>query len=236
MTLAALVVPRGHQQFLHDLRFVSVPLELLTIALVARRVLRGGNLFGDGRVAAIVNAEVAILAYALFCWRKKSQRDIEGWGAVVAAFLMLLVFESIGMHLLVQHWNVKAAWIVTALDLYGILWLLGDYHALRLRPSFVRDGVLHVRHGLRWSADVALSNIAAVEPAPLDWKRKGILRLTLLDDPRFLIRLAEPVTVHGLAGIRRTVDTIAVNAHDAEAFAAPSGCSRQPTNSPAATS
>jgi hypothetical protein len=224
MTVAALVVPRGQQQFLHDLRFISVPLELVTLALVGRRVLRGGNVFGGGRLAAIVNSEVAILGYALFAWRTPSRRvDKSGWGSIVVCFLVLIGFESIGVHLLVAHWSAKAAWIVTALDLYGMLWLIGDYHALRLLPTFIAGGVLHVRHGLRWSVDVPLTNIAAIEDAPAEWKRKGVLKLTLLDDPRYLVRLAEPVAATGLMGIRRMIDTIAVNPDDAEALAAARG-------------
>jgi hypothetical protein len=176
MMVAALVVPRGHQDFLHNLRFVSIPLELLTIALLARRI-RGGQAIlpvdqsrgqaGLPVLHAIVMGEFAILWYALFSWRKQPERyarsftvhEESGWGTLVAGIVMLIVFESIGVHLLMQRWSVIAAWVVTGLDVYGVLWLLGDYHALRLRPSYVEDGLLHIRYGLRWSVDVPLDQI-----------------------------------------------------------------------------
>jgi len=233
MMLAAFVVPRGQQQFLHDLRFVSVPLEIVTIILIAKRLVRVRDvetatreLFGDTRLAAFVAAEVGILWYALFCWRKKPQEsgftvhERSGWVSIVACILTLLIAESIGMHLLVQMWSPIAAWVVTSLDLYGMLWLIGDYHALRLRPSFAENGVLHVRHGLRWSAEIALDNIDSVDDIreESEWKRKGVLKLAMLDEPRILVRLREPVVAHGLAGFRRTIDAVAVLPDDLDAF------------------
>jgi hypothetical protein len=40
--------------------------------------------------------------------------------------------------------------------------------------------------------------------------RKDVLKVAILDDPRWLITLREPVVVHGLAGLRKTVRAIAL--------------------------
>jgi len=233
MALAAFVVPRGQQQFVHDLRFISAPLELVTTVLVVRRLRRVRDLsaatralFGETRLASFVECEIGILWYALFAWREEPKErgftihERCGWGSIVVCFLTLLVFESIGMHFLVLHWSAKAAWIVTALDVYGMLWLIGDYHALRLRPSFTEDGIVHLRYGMRWTLTTPLTNIAGIdEPqGEADWKRKGVLKMAMLDEPAVMIRLHEPVVAIGIAGIRRTVDAIAVLPDDMEAF------------------
>ena len=233
MMLAAFVVPRGQQQFLHDLRYLSAPLEIVTLVLLGRRLARVRDvesatraMFGNSRVADFVACELSILWYALFCWRKKPEQSgvtvhqRNGWGTIVACILCMLAFESIGMHLLVQMWSTKAAWVVTALDFYGVLWLLGDYHALRLRPTFSADGILHLRYGLRWSADIPLAEIESIDEVrnEWEWKRKNVLKMAMLDEPKFLVRLRRPVTVNGLAGIRRTIDAVAVLPDDAEAF------------------
>ena len=221
MMLAALVVPRGQQQFLHDLRWLSAPLEVVAIVLFAKRAAAGNS-----RVAQFAMAEVEVLKYALFAWRKQpAEQGItvhqrSGWGTIVACILMLIGFESIGMHLLVQLWSVKAAWIVTALDLYGALWLIGDYHALRLRPTYAKDGILHLRYGLRWNAEIALDDIESVDElrGEAEWKRQGVLKMAMLDEPKYLVRLRRPVTVNGLAGIRRTIHAIAILPDDIDAF------------------
>jgi hypothetical protein len=239
MALAAVLVPRGQQAFLRDLRFLGAPMELLLLGALAHRVFRASRdrstspdpyeriyaasriVVGEGRAAEVVASEAATMYYALFCWRKQpaevegqpfTVHERSGWGTVVACILVLLVAESIGLHLLVQLWSTKAAWIVTFFDVWGILWLLGDYHGLRLRRSSITDDALELRYGLRWSATIPRTNIAAVTEihAESEWKRKDVLKVAMLDEPRWLITLHEPVTMRGMAGLRKTVRAIAL--------------------------
>jgi hypothetical protein len=250
MAVAALVVPRGQQQFLHQLRLLAMPLDLVTIGLLLRRLAtmrRSAEeapdvhelieraavaALGNERVAGFVASEIAILYYALFCWRKQpatppgmraiSVHERSGWGSVAACIVVLIAFESIGMHLLVQHWSTTAAWILTALDLYGMLWVLGDYHALRLRPTLISPAAIQLRYGLRWSARIEGDNIAAIDPVrgEVDWKRRRTLKVALLDEPKVLIRLRQPIVVRGLAGLTKTIDSVAILPDDEAAFAA----------------
>lgn len=247
--VAALLVPRGQQAFLHQLRLVAAPLDVITLVLVGRKLLqlRSGSgsgdvetriqraaqaVFGDGVVAAAVASELSVAWYGLFCWRRKvdvpadaeavTVHERSGWGSVVVCIIVLLAAESIGMHLLLQLWSTKAAWIATALDAYGMLWLIGDYHALRLRPTLVRREAIEFRHGLRWNAVVERANIASIERVRREeeWKRHGTLKIALLDEPQFLVTLREPVTAHGIVGMRKTIDAIAIRPDDGEAFVA----------------
>jgi hypothetical protein len=233
MMLAAFVVPRGQQQFLHDLRYLSAPLEIVTLIFLARRLAKVRDvesatraMFGNSRVADFVASEVSILWYALFCWRTKAPEEgftvhqRNGWGTIAACIVAMIGFESIGVHLLVQQWSTTAAWVVTALDIYGALWIIGDYHALRLRPTYAADGILHLRYGLRWNAEIPLDEIESIDDVhgEAEWKRKNVLKMAMLDEPKYLVKLRRPVTVNGLAGIRRTIDAIAVLPDDIEAF------------------
>lgn len=228
---AALILPRSDQAFLHQLRWIAAPLELLTLGLLANSVWRrrpGG--VRERVVGGIVTTEVAILYYALFSWRAEPEVPADaiaitthkrsGWGTVVVCFIVLIAFESVGLHLLVQNWSVKWAWIFTALDVYGALWLIGDYHALRLRPTLIREGEIELRHGMRLNATIARDNIAAVEAITNEaqWKRKGVAKLALLDEPKYLIRLHEPVLAEALAGFKRKIDAVAILPDDPAAF------------------
>jgi hypothetical protein len=241
-SIAGIVVPRIDQAFLHQLRWIAAPLEIVTVGLLVvsmgRRRLAGANLIQESATAplrdriimAILMSEVAILHYALFAWRAEpvvpsdavaiTTHKRSGWGTVVVCFIVLIAFESIGLHLFVQHWSVKAAWIFTALDLYGALWLIGDYHALRLLPTLIRADAIELRHGMRLSAIIARDNIASIDTISneAEWKRKGTAKIALLDEPRFLIRLREPVVAMGIAGIRRTIDSVAILPDDPAAF------------------
>jgi hypothetical protein len=248
VTLATLAIPRGHHQFLVQLRYVSAPLEIVTLVLIGRRIARmrvagtvqgdtyaridaaARAVLGDSKIATFVAMEVTIVYYSLFAWRTPAPESEEtitlhkesGWGSILACILVLLVSESIGLHLALQLWfRAGVVWTVTALDIYGILWLLGDYHALRLRPSVASGDTFQIRHGLRWSVDVPLANVASIDRVANEeeWKgKKNILRLTLFDEPRYLLRLREPQTANGIAGITKTIDAIALRPDDDERF------------------
>lgn len=118
-----------------------------------------------------------------------------GWGSIVAGLVMLLFFESIGVHLLVSIWSWKMALLVDAVDLYGIVWILSDSRALRRRPTLVGPTTIELRHGLRWKATIARDNVASVDPIrnEADWKRRTTLKMAMLDEPTQLIRLRQPV-------------------------------------------
>jgi hypothetical protein len=143
-----------------------------------------------------------------------------GWGTIVACIVVLIAAESIGMHLLLQMWSVRAAWIATALDLYGVMWLVGDYNAIRLRPSLITPDELRIRHGLRWNASIPIEKIVRIDnvAAEADWRRKGVLKVALVDEPRFLVRLASSSTAHGIAGLTKQFDAIALGPDDESAL------------------
>jgi hypothetical protein len=222
--IARFVVPTGQQQFLRQLKYLTAPLDVIALFLVARSLARGRGT-GNNVVDRLIGSELAILRYGIASWRKPDAPGFtvhkrNDWATIVVCFIVAIAAESLGVHLLVQHWSPAVAWVLTGLDLYGILWLLGDYHALRLLPTTIEDGVLHLRYGLRWTADIALSNIATVRPAPADWKRKGVMKVAMLDEPKLLIELREPVTAYGLAGLKRSINAIAILPDDPERFEA----------------
>jgi hypothetical protein len=243
--IAAWMLPRGNQQFLHNLRYVGAPLEIVTIALLVQRLMAmrrsetsgdpldrlraaASAIFGDTIAAGFIASELAIVWYALFGWTRRPDvpagakaftvHQRSGWGAVLAALIILVASESIAVHLLVQMWSVKAAWIVTSVDAYGLLWFIGDYNALRLRPSLVRNGTMQIRYGLRWTATVERENIVEMRAAgsEADWKRPGILKVAMIDAPRYRMELKEPIVARGLAGLRKTVHAIAISPDDDE--------------------
>lgn len=243
VALASRIVPHGQHRFVEQLGYVTAPLDLVTAWMIARRLIRlrgdatdGGDvperieritrqIFGNELVAAFIALEISSVYYGLFCWKKPAAPGFSvyrrsGWDTVLICIMVLLLAESIGVHLFIQTWSVRVAWVVTLLDLYGAIWLIGDYHALRLRPITIDENTLHVRFGFRWSVAIPLRTITAIEPvrAESEWKRKGVLKVAMLDEPRLLVRLGTPATAVGLAGIRKTIDAVAILPDDIELF------------------
>jgi hypothetical protein len=214
--LALMVIPRGEQQFLRQLRVFIVPAaEILLLLTIGQR---------SRRIAAVVRSELAMFYYAFCCWGKKAEtrgttfHERSGWSSIVVCIIVLIVAESIGMHFFLRMWKPLAAWIWTGLDLWAVIWLLGDYHALRLLPTTLNGAELDLRLGIRWHVRVSLANIASIRETrdEAEWKRREVLRFAILDEPRWLITLHEPLMATGLAGFQKRVTALAVLPDDEE--------------------
>ncbi len=247
-SLATWLLPASQQQFVRDLgRVIAPAAELLLVGAIVRRVViarRNPNtstdpyeriaaaartLAGAGRIADVIASEVSIFWYAIFGWRMKPSEtrgrvltfhERNGWSTILVCIFVVIAAEGVGMHLLLlKTWSAYAAWAWTCMDLWAAMWLLGDYHALRLRRTFLDDDALHLRYGLRWSAVIPRENIASIEPIR-EWKKeRGVLKIAILDEPRWRITFREPVMLHGIAGMRKTVHAIAMLPDQDDAFA-----------------
>ena len=229
IALAAALLPE-QRGALRALRFAAIPAELILVTTAVRRFCgAGGDLpdrlraaVGDGLLARIAAKEVAILGLALFSWKSRpapgtlSVHRRSGWTAIFAAVLVMSVPETAGLHLLIARWSTTAAWVATALGIYGVVWLLGDLRALQLRGVTVTGGVLRIRIGIRREADVPLASIAAVE----EGAAPGAERLAVLGAPVLTLRLREPVEVRPLFGKARRATALALQVDDPAALRA----------------
>lgn len=236
IAVAWVVLPDGRRGALEAFEWLAIPVELLLLATIvvrarrARRAFRGAEApdlrervriaaaeVAPGRVAEILAYEVAMLWHA-FARRLPPVEPGAGevvltshrraaYGTLVAAFLIIVAVETAAVHFLVQMWSPLAAWGLTALSVYAAIWLVGDWRAIRARPSVLGPDRLRLRLGLRWEVDVPRAAIEAVEPG---LSGETDLGLVLPASKGATLRLTEPVEVLGPYGIRRRARTIAV--------------------------
>jgi hypothetical protein len=184
--------------------------------------------------AAILAHELSRLAFAFAGWRMTPYSDAgtltvhrqSSWNVVALGFGLLIVVETVPVHLVLMERAPALAWALSALSLYALLWLIGDTQALRLRPCRLADDVLLVRVGLRWKVEVPRAALAAFTPvrgnAP-SRRARGYLRATVFGDPTHLLELRAPITAIGPYGIRRSVTWIGVSPDDPERWNATPG-------------
>ena len=215
--------------FGREVRLLAVPLELALVyiaytsvrrALQARAspdaatALRQGfsDALGDHAAARAVAAEFSVFWYALFSWGRTAPSGFTaykraGWIAIYLALGITVLAEGVPLHfVLPRGWAIASA----ILHLYTALWLVGDLRAMVLRPITVEDGVLHLRIGLRWEADIAIGEIDSAE---LGNRVEG-QKLGVLGSPNLVLRLRHPATLHGLFGIRRTAQALCLQVDD----------------------
>jgi hypothetical protein len=187
-----------------------------------RETLHGA--FDAPVVAGALAYEVALFHYAFSIRRAEppehgfSYHRRSGYGAVLAAMLMAAGLELVGVHFLLRSWSEAAAVVHIALSLYGIVWLVGDYRAMRRRPHELRATGLRVRYGLRWDVEVAWEQVASVRRTRQPVAGDGYLNTVPLGSPRYVVELCERTRATGPYGITREVGHIGLTVDDAEAF------------------
>src|ERR1700756_5608874 len=102
---------------------IALSIAIVEIAIVRSAVFARNRDIAAWGVTFDLTITIPLLYHGLFSWR--AQPDVpagaigitthkrSGWGTVVVCFIVLIAFESVGLHLLVQHWSVKWDWIFT---------------------------------------------------------------------------------------------------------------------------
>lgn len=161
---------------------------LAWVAIGLRRVLRSDpridrllaasaqRYFGNGITASLMEFEARVWYYGLLM-RRPPQFDGEqhflsakagGNASNQVAWIALMVIDIPLAHLLLHYvWSPTAAWVATALTVWGLLYLVADYRATLVRPVSLAADALLVRCGAL-SADVAIpyAMIASVQRVP----------------------------------------------------------------------
>ena len=194
--IASYILPTEHQIWLAVIEIVIVPLELVLLFFVGRKIHKtvtllrssGGNNtvgffeharvmvakeFPQERIAAILATEISLLYYAFAGWKADielkrgvvgyTSYKISGYKAVMGIVFILVIVESVAAHLFLAQWSNMLPWLVHLLGAYGLLFVIADYNALRLRPVYIRSGHLYLRLGLRWFVVIPLNEIACIE-------------------------------------------------------------------------
>jgi len=155
--------------------------------------------------AARVGAVEAAVLYYAFAWRARphvpagarafTAHQRSGIAAIFGFVAGVSVMEAVLVHLVVARWSVAAAWTLTALSIYGAIWLAAIARSFALRPVLVQGDAVSIRRGLLREVRVSRAQIAEVtEPVEVAGLYGGCHRME-----RIAIELDEP------AGFRATL-------------------------------
>lgn len=244
LLIASIVLPSGHQRALHIIEAVVFPAEFALLGWIiwrAGKALRESRnnvaldpleqfrsaafgLLRNNRAAGVFATEIGVFFYALGAWRSVphslagttafTHHRRSGQAGIVMVFVMLLLVEGVGVHLLLSMWNSVAAWIFTLSSAYGALWIVADYRATVLRPILVGQRRVLIRAGLRYTLDVSRSEITEICRKPPEFG-KGALSLKLIGPPTHWIVFSEAVFAQGPYGTSRRVRAVGIQPDEA---------------------
>lgn len=182
----------------------SEPLERALHESISRRI--------EGPLRPLLCLEARMWAYAF-----ASKRALAHWPDVPAffgarqggnasnqqGFLIIVGAEIPIAHALVHFlWSPTAAIVISALSVYGFVFLLAEYRATLHRPTVVGANSLHVRSGVVHDFEIPWGSIASVAIcAPSAPRRaQGRVRCFGMGQANVLLKLRPGTRIAGLFG------------------------------------
>ncbi len=187
------------------------------------------DVFNDNKAVNILLTELLLMYLAFSGWFLKFDSErIEhpaftyhrksSYSTILGVMIVLLCIETTAFHLIVLHWSRTVAIIMTGLSFYSLLWLIGDFNAIRLQPVLIKDDNIQMRIGLRWKATIPISAISSVDIGSGPPRNtKGYVRASVLG-ARVVLNLNQPFPVQGLFGMVRHPSRIGLSIDDTDRF------------------
>lgn len=118
----------------------------------------------------IVLSEALAFYYAFFTWKKQPPSDsttitLHKNTSLIAFNIMLIhaiVIETIGIHWWLHDKSAVLSIVLLVLNVYSVIYFIGDIQATRLNPLTICDGNLNVSLGLNKRISAPLDSIEAV--------------------------------------------------------------------------
>lgn len=232
-----LLLPASAVSRLELMRLAMAPVEIGIIAWVIVKLRRPPSSGSDdlaGRIESVCAAilpntlaarftasELATAAYAFIPAPLPDDGENDTTFTVapllgkpmIWALVGLVLVETIPVHVLIERWSVRAAWVVTGLTLYSAILIVGHVRLVTIRKCELLSDSLILRVGLRCNAALPIAEIESVKP--LAWRDAAMLARSVMNaakpqNANVLVTLKRPLRVSGIMGTERTVSQIAL--------------------------
>lgn len=188
--------------------------------------------------------EWKILFYAFFRWRIKdnnkeySLHKNSNYFWLFIALLHEQVIEMIVFHIYLKKVDPSYANIMSALHIYSIIYMIGDYNWVRNTPIRIINNKVEIKIGARRELSFHISDIDSVQKAQLTYTdkggiihEKGVFHATsfprlltrifgITDELRHEIIFNKPISYTGYFGLKKQVNKVLVYIQDSDRLAA----------------
>lgn len=144
----------------------------------------------------VICTELLTYYYALLSWKKKPYEGFtihknSNFIALNIMILYAIVLETVGVHWLLHVLNVPivVSVILLLLNVYGVIFILGDMQALRLNPIYFNENSLYVSQGLMKRVEIPYELIEEIitEKEQLEQKiKKDTLPFIVVDFEKYI--------------------------------------------------
>ncbi len=200
--------------------------------LIERLLLAAEREFPANRWMAVLMYELGLMYYALggrpgivlgsndvaFTYHRRG-----GLRVIYGLAVILGCFEMVGVHLLVAALSPVAAWELTGLELYGIVWVIGLLRSVDRLPVVLDECGIHIRYGVIYELFVPYEAIQDVQRGRLyavDTKRKNYLNCAFINAPDCILKLRAARPARLPYSLSRDVDEIGLMLDEPKEFLA----------------
>ena len=184
-----------------------------------------------GRVGKIFATEISVIYYSFFSWKKESVGKTDftyfktnGVTYTIGAFVFLIIIETLTVHMLLEMWSARAAWILTFLSLYTCLQVVALLRSMDKRLISVDHGssILIMRYGFFNQTKIPFSAVVSIEEnrraLPEDGRISRLSPLGMLDPHNLILTLSKECEMEKIYGFRERFDKVAFYIDNKEDF------------------
>lgn len=169
-----------------------------------------------------LSSDLLVLYYAFATWKKAPSNGISihqnsSFIALQIMMIHAIAIESVGIHWWLHSKAPILSIILLIVNIYGIIFLLGDLQAMRLnRVQMKRDG-FYISLGLMKRAYIQYDNIDSIilENEQLQQKKSKDCAEFIVRDfekvyPQFILKMKDKQTVQSLYGFKKRYQYVAI--------------------------
>ena len=200
--------------------------------LIERWLLAADREFPANRWIAVMMYELGLMYYALggrpgivlrsndvaFTYHRRG-----GLRVIYGVAIVFGCFEIVGVHLLVAALSPVAASVLSGVEFYGVVWVIGLLRSVDRLPVVLDDRGIHIRFGVIYALFVpyeAVQNLQRERLYSVDTKRKNYLNCAFINAPDCVLKLRAARRVRLPYTLSRDVDEIGLMVDDPKEFLA----------------
>lgn len=171
-------------------------------------------------------SEFLLFYYALFSWKKRTPTNDSAFtlhkkSSLIAFQIMLIhaiIIETVGIHWWLHEKSTVLSIVLLILNVYSIVFILGDIQAVRLNPVRMTDQYLYLSLGLAKKMVISLDDIESITMDQHLLMQK-INKKTTVDfiardfepvHPHLILELKKPCPATLLMGVDRVYSRVAI--------------------------
>ncbi|MDW4508851.1 beta-carotene 15,15'-monooxygenase [Priestia megaterium] len=181
----------------------------------------------------ILCSEMLMFYYAFGTWKKQPNTEGNTFtlykrSSFITFQIMIIhaiVIETLGLHWLLHNTSIILSVVLLILNIYSIVFFLGDIQALRLNPLRVEDDRIYISFGLAKRMEISFKDIEEIaEDAHILQQKipnttiEFIARDFAKVYPDLLLTLKSPIEATLFMGIKKKYQQVAIRVDDPHAF------------------